>query len=282
MKSHLFLLFILIGNIASAQNNTLCYQISDPSSKNNSYLFGTMHIMAADHFFFPETVIQLLKKTDALCLEIKNIENQSLDPEQLFDNKRLLKEHCSSAQWDSLTNWAEQNLLMSTEQFEANFNHAKPFLLLQFISSASLPAIHKSHELELEKVARSHKINLLELESIETQLQVFDAIPYSGQMEMIFNELKNNKNSKEDFEKMQVTYSNQNLDSLCSLADDQLFETYRAAFLDDRNLKWIPKMKEMMQDQNVFFAFGAAHLCGENGVLNLLLKEGYQITPIKL
>ena len=283
MNRLLLYLFIHISAIGATQNNTLCYEISHPSkSKHNSYLFGTMHVMDADHFFFPKKITKLLKKTEVLCIEIKDLGNKSLDANQLFDSNKLLNENCSSSQWDRLTTWAEKTLLMNAEQFEANFNHAKPFLVLQFIMSASLPAVHKSHEIELEKLAHLNEIQVLQIESVEAQLQLFDAIPYKGQMDMIFNELKNNKTGKEDFEKMQNTYSKQSLDSLCLLTDDKLFEAYRDVFLDDRNMKWIPKMETMMKDQKVFFAFGAAHLCGSNGILNLLLAQGYQITPIKL
>jgi uncharacterized protein YbaP (TraB family) len=37
-----------------------------------------------------------------------------------------------------------------------------------------------------------------------------------------------------------------------------------------------------MKTQSVFFAVGAAHLAGPEGVIELLIKEGYQLTPIKL
>jgi uncharacterized protein YbaP (TraB family) len=54
------------------------------------------------------------------------------------------------------------------------------------------------------------------------------------------------------------------------------------AFLEDRNQRWIPKMTELMQDKSVFFAVGAAHLAGPEGVIELLIKKGYTLTPIKL
>ena len=41
-------------------------------------------------------------------------------------------------------------------------------------------------------------------------------------------------------------------------------------------------MTELMQDKSVFFAVGAAHLAGPEGVIELLIKKGYTLTPIKL
>jgi uncharacterized protein YbaP (TraB family) len=41
-------------------------------------------------------------------------------------------------------------------------------------------------------------------------------------------------------------------------------------------------MKNLMVEKPVFFAVGAGHLAGENGVIKLLRKEGYKLTPISI
>ena len=52
--------------------------------------------------------------------------------------------------------------------------------------------------------------------------------------------------------------------------------------LTKRNHKWINNMPELMKNESVFFAVGAAHLSGENGVLKLLKENGYKITPVDI
>jgi uncharacterized protein YbaP (TraB family) len=49
-----------------------------------------------------------------------------------------------------------------------------------------------------------------------------------------------------------------------------------------RNLKMARRLDFSMQDYELFVMFGAAHLGGENGVLNLLAKKGYIIKPEKI
>jgi len=39
-------------------------------------------------------------------------------------------------------------------------------------------------------------------------------------------------------------------------------------------------MQKMMGNQITFFAVGAGHLGGNNGVVNLLKAEGYTLTPL--
>ncbi|MNX99368.1 TraB family protein [compost metagenome] len=50
--------------------------------------------------------------------------------------------------------------------------------------------------------------------------------------------------------------------------------------LDNRNNNWVKNMPELMKKESVFFAVGAAHLGGEEGVINLLKKAGYSVKPI--
>ena len=49
-----------------------------------------------------------------------------------------------------------------------------------------------------------------------------------------------------------------------------------------RNESWIQKMTELMKDKSVFFAVGAAHLCGEEGLIELIKKKGYRVEGMKL
>ena len=40
-------------------------------------------------------------------------------------------------------------------------------------------------------------------------------------------------------------------------------------------------MEEHMNQQTTFFAVGAGHLLGKNGVINLLRQKGYTLIPVK-
>ena len=47
-----------------------------------------------------------------------------------------------------------------------------------------------------------------------------------------------------------------------------------------RNKNWIPIMEKMMISKTTFFAVGAGHLGGKNGVIALLRKQGYKVTAV--
>jgi len=50
--------------------------------------------------------------------------------------------------------------------------------------------------------------------------------------------------------------------------------------LDKRNQNWIPIIEKAAHDKSTFFAFGAAHLAGEKGVVSLLRAKGYTVKPL--
>jgi hypothetical protein len=98
---------------------------------------------------------------------------------------------------------------------------------------------------------------------------------------MILESLKELESSKKKFAEMEELYLQQDLDRLSELSKESSNYLNRS-FLEDRNLDWIPKIENMMKDKVVFVAVGAAHLAGQEGVIELLIKNGYHVLPVKL
>lgn len=62
---------------------------------------------------------------------------------------------------------------------------------------------------------------------------------------------------------------------------DELFDEAMDLLLVTRNIAWIERI-ESEPGQSIVIAFGAAHLGGQQGVLSLLQKQGYQIKLLPL
>jgi hypothetical protein len=283
----LLFLFVLLANYATAQvqKNALLWEVKSKDGKSSSYLYGTMHLMDAKLFYFPKKLEKILLKSDVLCMEIANINDPDLSPDALFlKNDETLADYFSVAQMDSIYQWAEKALLMNKEQFNTNFSKAKPFLLLQFLLQSSLPENSKSYEKEFENLAIKNKISISGLESVTEQLNLFTSFSKNEQTEMVMSSLRDEAEAKSSFEQMQQIYLTQNIDELYSFIkkeSDSPIANSRV-FLENRNQNWIPQMEKMMENKSVFFAVGAAHLAGPEGVIELLIKKGYTLTPIKL
>ena len=282
----LLFLFVLLTNYATSQveKNALLWEVKSKDGKSLSYLYGTMHLMDAKLFYFPKKLEKLLLKSDVLCMEIANINDPDLSTDALFLKDESLSDYFNTEQMDSIYRWAEQSMLMNKEQFDTNFNKAKPFLLMQFLLQSSLPENSKSYEKEFENLAIKNKIATTGLESVTEQLNLFTSFNKKVQTEMVMSSLREEAEAKNSFEQMQQIYLTQNLDNLYTFMkkeSDSPIANSRV-FLENRNQNWIPQMDKMMENKSVFFAVGAAHLAGPEGVIELLIKKGYTLAPIKL
>ena len=284
MKRVFFLVFFTFSFLLSGQieKKSLFWEIRNPSNNQISYLFGTMHVMDEESFFLPKKLLLLLAKSEALCMEVNSLNNAELSPNKLILEKGSFNDIFSERELDTIHQWASEYLLMNVKQFDENFKQAKPFLVLQFILQNSLPEYTKSQELELENKAKLKDIELLGLETIDQQLKLFDDLTSFEQKNMILDALRNQDKAKNEFNELQKLYLLQNLDSLYSFIQKDNSLPNSRVFLEERNIRWISLMKNMISKQKVFFAVGAAHLAGPEGLIELLIKEGYELNAIKL
>ncbi|MEO8243719.1 MAG: TraB/GumN family protein [bacterium] len=58
------------------------------------------------------------------------------------------------------------------------------------------------------------------------------------------------------------------------------FDLVDAALVNRRNVTWIPVIEAAAAQGPIVVAFGALHLSGEQGVLNLLKRDGWKIEPL--
>ena len=133
------------------------------------------------------------------------------------------------------------------------------------------------------KIATQDHKEILGLETADEQLAVLETLPVDSVVAQVIAQVKGNSdNDKIEYNKMVAAYKAQDLPELY----DQIVQSKDLgndmnAFLDDRNKKWIGRMSGKMKQSSVFFAVGAGHLYGGNGVISLLRKQGYTVTAVK-
>jgi uncharacterized protein YbaP (TraB family) len=275
----LFLFFFETN--AQVSKKSLLWEIKNKEGKTCSFLFGTIHAIDETKFYFPKKLEKTLSKSDAICLEIKNVATDAPSMDKLMLQDKSLNELFNKVQLDSIYKWADKFLYLKPQQFDENFGNVKPFVLLQFILQSSLPEKTLSYEQLFEDFALDNKKQLFGLETADFQLGLFDKMSFEQQVQLVMESLKDVGNAKLKFEELEAKYLSQDLDALFKYVKEESKLDNRD-LLENRNLNWIPLMETMMENKVVFFAFGAAHLAGPEGVIELLINKGYQVTPIKL
>jgi len=162
----------------------------------------------------------------------------------------------------------------------------KPMFLSVFgsmdMSGGGLDSEMMSYEMEFMQMAKEQEKTMGGLETAEYQMSMFDSIPYKVQAQMLYESVQIEDSASDQLDIMVELYKKQDLKGMMKLfaADEQGIGKYEDLLLVGRNKNWIPVMEKMMKEQATFFAVGAGHLGGDNGVVNLLRSEGYILTPL--
>ena len=139
-----------------------------------------------------------------------------------------------------------------------------------------------SYESYLTDIYREMEREIGALETIESQLRIFSSVPIEEQVSNLLRIVRSGDENCDLISRLISSYRLQDLSTLEQiLLQDNSIGGFSEAFLYRRNRDWIPVMEEMMDKQSVFFAVGAGHLPGEEGVLNLLRSRGYTVRNIE-
>lgn len=260
----------------------LLWEISGNGLKEPSYLFGTIHMICKEDFLLSESVKQKFASSKQIYLELDmddpQLQGKMMQNMQLI-GKESLKEKFSETDFNKLDAFLKKELNMNLSMF----NSFKPMMVMSLLAQRSLPcATMESYDLNFVKMASEQKKELLGLEKVEEQIGVFDAIPDSLEIRSIMNMVNDFDAQKKEFTRMSAVYKSQDLEALYQLmVESPEMMGSQELLLDRRNHNWIPVMESAMKNSSTFIAVGAGHLGGNQGVLELLRKQGYMVKGIK-
>lgn len=255
-----------------------------------SYVFGTIHMIAEKDFFWNKQMDKALKKTKKLVMEMDMSQQMAMAVQMMqlapMKGGETLKDLVSEEDYALVKQYFMEDA--KSPQAKMTFGMAQgwqPMLLQSLLYMEMIDGPVKMYEMELTEKARKADMAFGGLETVADQMAVFNSIPYKTQAEMLVEMVKNLKEGKGDeneFAQMVKYYKAQDIDGMLDAMQGDLDEMgSQDALLDDRNKKWIPQIKEMSKKTPTFYAVGAGHLGGKNGVIRLLRKEGYKVTPVK-
>lgn len=266
------------------QESSLLWKIEGPGIDKPSYLFGTMHLIEKEYFLFPDKLEKLIKKSDLVVLEIAGMPSQSEALKMVMLKEGTFFDYFNEEQTDSILAWAKKELKMEENVFRTSMNKMKPFVVVQLATQMQFMGKTESYEMTIEKIAKENKIELKGFETAEQQMSIFDNMTKEQQTEMVMEGIRDSGKTMELTQTMEKMYVRQNVDSLYMMVQEEggVLADEQASFLDDRNENWIPQIVTMIADKKTFIAVGAAHLGGPNGVIRLLERKGYTLTPVEL
>jgi uncharacterized protein YbaP (TraB family) len=268
--------FLLLCSTSNAQ---LLYRISGNELAIDSYLFGTIHTMPKEDFEMPKKVMDALKSSEMIALEIDI--NLSL-PEQielakmtLLPTGETLKNYMSDTSYLQLKSYCMDTLAWKESKFD-KYAHMKPFFFSSVVLQEKIGK-QKSFEMEFQKLAKKYDKPLMGLETVMYQMETIDRISIKDQIQFM-----DDFSNMSEFDVLFNLYEQEDINGLYKMISEEtdMLPEFNHWFLDVRNANWIPVIEKQIRQQATFIAVGAGHLGGTNGVLELLKKQGYVVTGI--
>ncbi len=263
-------------------SNTLLWQISGNGLKQNSYLFGTFHLMCRGDIQFSNSLKSALSNSSTVYMEMDMDDPAVLMGGLLMMNMKggkKLKDLCTPDEYKKINSFFGDSLHMPLGMLET----IKPYFLVALLYPKMMPCKSVSGvEEELVKLSKENKKEIKGLETMEFQSSVFDSIPYEKQAKELIKSIDSIGSYRKYFDTMVTVYKNQELSKMETLFQDENagMEEYQDLLLDNRNKNWVKQLQSIMKEQPVFVAVGAGHLSGKNGLITLLKTNGYTLTPI--
>lgn len=263
--------------------NALLWQISGKGLKKPSYLYGTIHAICPEQLVISQLLKDKVGQTEQLTLELDmddpNMMGQFMASAKLPEGQSL-KALFSEGQYKLLAAYFADNFGVDL----AYLDSMKPFILQTMILSKLTDCTPESYEQKLMDIAHGNQREVIGLETVQQQMHAVDQLPDTMYADMLVRMVNDIAQSKADYRKMVDLYLAQDLTGLDSLMKksykEEEYKKFEEVFLAQRNQAWIPVMEKMAKAKPTFFAVGAAHLSGQNGVIALLRKQGYKVTPV--
>lgn len=277
-----FAIIYLQSNAQREKTNSLLWEISGNGLHQPSYLFGTIHMICKEDFLLTDIVKQKFASSKVVYLEL-DMDDPKLQAtmmqQMLLPADETLRNKFGESDFKKMDSFLKKELNMGI----ALFNRFKPMMVMSVIAQRLLSCAQmESYEMNFVRMAGEQKKELLGLERVEDQLAVFDAIPDSLEIGTMMKMVDDFESQKKEFVRMSGLYKAQDLESLHQMmAESPEMMGSNEILLDRRNRSWIPVMESAMKGASVFFAVGAGHLSGDQGVLELLRKKGYEVRAMQ-
>ncbi len=262
---------------------TFCWMVLSKEDKTPSFVFGTVHHMG------PKPILNN-KQLISIILNSKLIVEESDTTEEFHPEEHHFDLTCDTP-LDEILGFADyqfvkNNFFHATGKNLEDYKYRMPQVIMLMIEHGREDQKEEQDKMPLMENAlyAISVIKRIPIEGLETRKENFDimfrSMPLKDQADLLMYDLKDLQFNNV-MQEISACFERQDLDCICSIEDvNHYTRPGDSTIIVKRNLFWMPKIIDYIRMGKVFIAVGAAHLCGDLGIISLLKKEGYTIVPV--
>ncbi|WP_163408798.1 TraB/GumN family protein [Flavobacterium ajazii] len=272
----LLLISLLITSFVQAQNKSLFWEISGNGLTKNSYLYGTMHVNDKISFHLSDSFFKNLLNSDIVANESNPETWTDLNDLMRGDNYNLYNKF-----------YTEFYLFPTTkENVKTIFNNDSSRFFRSMLSGVEGQQADFQENTVLDmfifQTGKKYKKKIVGLENAKEsilsilQIEDEDAKPKEENKVPLMKILK----SRNPTEALKEYYREKDIIMLDSIYKLMFSKKAHDALIVNRNKIMANSIDSIAKTGSLFSAVGAAHLAGNDGMIEILKRKGYTVKPI--
>ena len=286
----------LIASITYSQAQIL-YRISGNGLESPSYIVGTYHLAPASFVDSIPGIHEAIEGTSQVCGELDLMDAFKPENASRLLKSQMLPEGVTLSSLFTDEQLERLNALLfevmgtnlNEEAFAAQMEKMSPVALSTTLTLTSYmkgtPSFNPMDLIDnyFQMQALQNGKSVIGFETVDFQIGILYNAPLEKQVNDLMCLVDHFDNANEMVDRITAAYFSQNLKQIEEALEEEsqldcgTTPEDEDVLISNRNRNWVETMPGMMAEQPTLFVVGAAHLCGEQGVLNLLEKAGYTI-----
>jgi hypothetical protein len=279
----LLLLSLAQASLAAAAHHTFW---TVRGAHNTLYLLGSVHVLKPQDSALPAEVQLAYTQAKILVLEVNLNEVNAAS--------MLL----ASVQYATLPEGQTLEAVLGPDLYRDFLTHAnslgvdaevlgnfQPWFAALMLDEAQMSklgfAAAAGVDEQLAARARSDHKELIGLETVDDQFSIFSQLSLDEQRRYMRFSLTSLDTAAADIDATIAAWQQGDTQALEKLLNEDFkdFPDLRRRLTVDRNRRWLEKIVPMLNDnQDYLVVVGALHLVGAGGLIDLLQKQGWQVT----
>ena len=283
----IFLFAVFTQDSLSQSKKSFLWKVQ--SKTNTVYVLGSIHYLKKEMYPLDEKIEKAFDQSNILGVEanvdnISKMDVQKLVESAFYSGDETLEKHLSPEAYELV----KKQLTELGASLEAA-NKYRPWFLALSLASIEIVKLGFDPNYGVDRYFLSkatEKKKIVELESLEYQINLFSAFSEKDQELFLLYTLKDIKVLEQELDKLIKAWTagdEKGIELIMTKSikeDKKLIPVYEKLVIE-RNRKMVSKIEEYLKEKETFFVIvGAGHLVGNQGIIELLKGKGFLLEQL--
>ncbi len=283
----IFLFAVLAQDSLAQPKKSFLWKVQ--SKTNTVYVLGSIHYLKKEVYPLDERIEKAFDQSNILGVEanvdhISKMDVQKLVESAFYSGDETLEKHLSPEAFELV----KKQLTELGGSIEAA-NKYRPWFLALSLASIEIVKLGFDPNYGIDRYFLSkatEKKKIVELESLEYQINLFSNLSEKDQELFLLYTLKDIKVLERELDKLIKAWTAGDVKGIelimtRSIKEDKKLIPVYEKLVIERNKKMVSKIEDYLKEKETFFVIvGAGHLVGDQGIIELLKGKGFLLEQL--